>query len=223
MRSLARFIALAALLVALPAAGCASQRTLPKVRLDGEKALERQNFEQAYDDYAEAADRDPGDYRHRMGLGNALMGMDRYSEAREQYELAYSLRPDREDILVLLADSMLAAGDTGDLYNLLHSRAEARQTGEAWLLLGRYMWRAGDIDVAERALLTAARLDNGRSVEVQLALADFYESVGDESRTLERLRMALYLDPRNEDLMERIRDYGEVPGPSFALQPSEQN
>ena len=113
------------------------------------------------------------------------------SEAREQFELAYATRPDDPTVLELLSDSMLAAGDEADLYDLLHTRAEARQTAEAWFLLGRYMVQAGDIDVAERALLTAARMDGGQTAEVQVALADFYESVGDRENALERLRMAL--------------------------------
>ena len=223
MRTLTRLVILAAFSVTLLAGGCAKQRTLPKVRLDGDRALERQNFDKAQTDYAEAVARDPGDYRHRVGLGRAFMGQGQYDEAREQFELAYATRPDDPEVLELLADSMLAAGDNAALYDLLHTRAEARQTAEAWFLLGRYMVQAGDIDVAERALLTAARMDNGQTAEVQLALADFYESVGDREKALERLRMALYLDPQNEALMLRIREYGEVPGPSFALQPSEQD
>jgi Tfp pilus assembly protein PilF len=223
MRTLTRLVILAAFSVTLLAGGCAKQRTLPKVRLDGDRALERQNFDKAEADYAEAVERDPGDYRHRVGLGRAFMGMEQYNNAREQFELAYAIRPDDPQVLEHLADSMLAAGADADLYDLLHTRAEARQTAEAWFLLGRYMVQAGDIDVAERALLTAARMDGGQTAEVQVALADFYESVGDRENALERLRMALYLDPENEDLMLRIREYGEVPGPSFALQPSEQD
>lgn len=222
-RAVARLLVLLTLALALPALGCAKQRTLPRVRLDGDRALERANFDKAHTDYAEAVERDPGDYRHRVGLGQAFMGLERFREAREQFELAYATRPDDIAVLEMLGGAMLAAGDEADLYDLLHTRAEAKQTPEAWFLLGRYMVRAGDIDVAERALLTAARLDGGRNADVQVALADFYESVGDSENALERLRMALWLDPQNAALMERIREYGEIPGPSFALQPTEQD
>lgn len=222
-RTVARVLILFAFALALPATGCAKQRTLTRVRLDGDRAIERANFDKALADYSEAVERDPGDYRHRVGLGTAFMGLERFDEAREQFEVAYSIRPESTPILEMLADSMLAAGDDADLYDLLHTRAEAKQTPQAWFLLGRYMVQSGDIDVAERALLTAARLDGGTNADVQVALADFYESVGDREHALERLRMALYLDPENTALMERIREYGEVPGPSFALQPSEQD
>ena len=42
-----------------------------------------------------------------------------------------------------------------------------------------------------------------------------------EPQAVERLRMALYLAPTNSGIQDRIRTLGQIPGPTFAVQPLE--
>jgi tetratricopeptide (TPR) repeat protein len=200
---------------------CSSQRNLMSVRTSGQENLFAGNLQDALADWGEAVDRDPGDYRGRVGLGDTFMALDRPKEAREQYEVAYQLRRDDDAVLDLLCESMIAADQIGDMHNLLEDRAQTRQTPNEWHRFGRYSAQVGDIDTAERAFLTAAKIDAGQHAVYQVSLADFYEGLGDTDETLRRLRMALFLEPENLVIHDRIRAMGQVPGPSYALVPDE--
>ena len=89
------------------------------------------------------------------------------------------------------------------------------------LRLGQFASRVGHADEALTALKTAARLDAGKSVEPQLALASFYGSVNDKPNEIRRLRMASWIAPANIQAAARLRALGEIPGPSQAIQPEE--
>ena len=116
---------------------------------------------------------------------------------------------------------MLASEAYDELHEVLLARARETQAVEDYLRLGLYDLRAGDADSAERALVTAAKLDAGQTPGPQLALATFYETVGDETLAVRRLRMALYTDIENREAIERLRAKGHIPGPTFALPPIE--
>jgi cytochrome c-type biogenesis protein CcmH/NrfG len=109
------------------------------------------------------------------------------------------------------------------LHKFLRGLAQDRGGVSDWVRLGRFTARMGDADGAEAALTTAATMDRGQTIEPQLALANLYRSIGATEREKERLRMALYLDPKNEAVMQRLRELGEIPGPSLVLQPTEQD
>lgn len=209
-------IAAAALL-----AGCA-QRSIPAVEQSGDWAMERQDYATAAAEYGEVVDRSPGRAHSRVGLGKALLELDQPAAARPHLEVAVQQRPNDPEVAELYAESMLGAGDVDAMRRFLRSRAENRATTDDYMRLGRFAARAGDVDEGERALKTAARLDRGMTTAPQLALADFYTSVGDNEAALERLSMALWIDPLSEDIQERIRAMGETPGPTFATRPSER-
>lgn len=220
MRTIGSLLVLSALsLVAV--SGCAPVSVIA-LEEQAARAESREQFDTAAQKYQQALDRSPGRVHSRVGLGRVLLQTDRPADARRQFELALSARPDDPEILDLLAESMVRSGDAQAMYRLLRGRAEQRNAVTDWLRLGRFASLAGDADVAENALLTAARLDRGRSVAPQIALADLYEALGDDSKALTRLRMALFLDLANIEIQDRIRAFGETPGPTFALQPSEQ-
>ncbi|MGP1273668.1 MAG: tetratricopeptide repeat protein [Phycisphaerales bacterium] len=186
------------------------------------RASERQQYDTAAAKYRQALEQSPGRVHSRVGLGKTLLKMDQPREARRNLELALAARPDDAEILDLLAESMVRSGDNEAMYRLLRGRAEQRNAVADWMRLGKFAAQAGDADVAENALMTAATLDRGQNPEPQIALADFYESIGAEEQALRRLRMALYLEPGDLALQDRIRAMGETPGPTFALQPVEQ-
>ncbi|MHC4977069.1 MAG: tetratricopeptide repeat protein [Planctomycetota bacterium] len=200
---------------------CSKQRQLTKVREDATIKFQEGNLQDALVDWGEAVDRDPGDHRGRIGLGQTYMALGRPDEAREQFEVAHELRRDDHDILDLLCESMVAADQVGDMHNLLEDRAQTRQTAREWHFFGKWAANVGDIDTAERAFLTAAKADAGKNAVYQLSLANFYGGIGDNAEALRRLRMAMFLDPENFEIQDRIRAMGQVPGPSYALVPDE--
>lgn len=218
MRTLLTFVLFALTLAPL---GCTTQRALHVVRDDGDKAFAREQFEVARADYQEVVERAPNDWEYRVKLADTLMLVGEPKLAQEQYAVVHGIRPHDDEIVEKFAESMFESGDHDRLISFLQRRAEDTQTVGDYLRLGWYAIETGDADLAQRALLTAARLDGGRTVEPQLALAEFYLAAGDEREAMRRLRMALGVDPENELVKSRIRALGEIPGPSFALTPDE--
>lgn len=215
---------MASLLLAAPLALTAcQQRALHMVEASGERAMDRGDYVTAANEYSEVVERRPGRWRARVELAKALMEMDRPAEARENLEVAYTVEPENEEILNLLAEAMLASGDVDAMTTELRQHARTQNTVGDWMRLGIFLQRAGDLDGAEQALTTAARIDHGRSVEPQMALAGLYREAGDDEEALRRLRMALYLDPENEGVQRAIRSYGEIPGPTYVVVPDERD
>ena len=217
------FLILVTMASSLALQGCASDRprSLETVRTTGDRAYDRGEYRAALTEYAEVVDRDPADWRYRVSLGKTLLILEQPAAAREHLAVAHNLRPNDESIVDLFAQSMLEADDHDELFSFLRQRVEQRRDVENYLRLGHFAHRAGDVDEAERALLTAARIDMGRNIEPQLALAELYASIGDDERALRRLRLALSFDLNNEEVRQRIRAYGEIPGPSFVIVPDE--
>lgn len=212
-------IALATLTIAL--VGCSDRRGMTVVRDSGDKAYRFQKYELAKAEFAEVVDRDPADWEYRAKLGETLLILGEPVAAREHLAIAHELRPKDDAILDDYARAMLASEAYDSLHEVLLERARETQAVEDFVRLGVYDLRAGDADSAERALITAARLDEGITAEPQLALATFYETVGDDTQALRRLRMALYTDLENREAVERLRMLGHIPGPTYALPPIE--
>lgn len=216
-----RLIVLVIASLALPLAGCAYKRSVVKVEADGDAAYEAGEYAVALTDYDEYARRVGPHARIQYKIGRTHLAMGKPNVAVEHLWLAHELAPGEGAYLDALCEALLADNQREELYRLLRMQVEANRTPDAYMRLGYYAAKMGDPDEALPALLTAASLDQGRSVEPQMALADFYLSHGDRERGLMRLRMALYVDPRNERVHEKIRQLGETPGPSFALVPEE--
>lgn len=201
--------------------GCTKERSLSAVRESGDLAMRERRFDDAAVDYAEYADRRPGNAGVHANLGRALLESGRAPEAAEQLRLAYALKPTDDATLDALADGLLAAGQHDELYRLLRDTVESQGRVSDYLRLGRFAERMGDRDEAVTALLTGARLDAGKSAAPQLALAEFYEAAGDRAKAVERLRMAYWIDPNATGLGTKLRSFGEVPGPTAGLRPAE--
>lgn len=212
---------LAFFLFLLTLTGCTEQRALSIVRRDADRAFDRQQYDAALADYQEVVDRDPNDWQYRMKLADSLMILGKFNLAQEQYAIVNGVRPNDDAVVEKFSEAMFKAGTHDRLMSFLQRRAEDTRNVGDYLRLGWYAVETGDADLAQRALLTAARLDGGRTVEPQLALADFFAAAGDREQALRRLRMALAIDPDNPVVQRKIRAMGEIPGPSFALTPDE--
>jgi len=206
-------------------AACASSenpRAIYIIEDAGDRAYAQGRYTLAASEYSEVVERRPGKLAARIALGKALLRSGNAELAREHLNAALSIKPDNEQVVELLAESMLRTGDTARLTSFLRERANDSNDPQSWMRLGRYLAHAGDDDEAERALLEAARLDNGFSVAPQLELAHFYDAIGDSANSTRRFRMALYIDPQNAIANEALRMLGHVPGPTFALEPDER-
>lgn len=219
--TLQRLMFAAGLLACVTITGCSTTRPLPYVRDQGDKALEREHYTTAQAEFTEVVSRVPTDWRSRVKLATALGHLKQYPAMREQMAVAYDLRPEEPEVLDLYCESMLLAKDNDTLIRFLRDLSVSPGRVDDFIRLGYYAAKVGDVDEAERALLTGAKLDRGQSVEPQMAMASFYANLGDDKRALQRLRMALFLDPENESIKEAIRSYGQIPGPSYAVVPTE--
>ncbi len=209
-------------ILTLSLSACSGPRALHMVEASGDRAMSRSNYQLAAEEFSELVERRPSRWEFHVKLAKALLELDQPLEARENLEVAYSLRPDDEEIVDLLATAMLESGDVASLTRELRDRADASGAVSDWVRLGVFLLRAGDLDASETALLTAAKLDQGITVPPQMALYRLYNRAGNEPKAIERLRMALYLEPENPAILEAIRSQGEIPGPTFATPPAER-
>jgi len=188
----------------------------------GDRALNSGSYAEAVNYYEQYVDRRPLDAEGRYKLATAYLGANRVSMAREQFILGLELKDQDSRFVEGIADTLVEMGQQDELYKLLRKRAEDSRSVEAYTRLGRFAAQIGDPDGAEEALLLTAKLDEGQSIGPQLELADLYGRIHDDANRLKRLRMALFIDPENKEVIDQIREMGEVPGPSFALVPAER-
>lgn len=211
---------MALLLAAGLQAGC--QRSLLAVRQSGDAHFARAQYVEAETEYREYLDRSPARPEVHFMLGRTLLAQGRTAEAREQLLLANRLTPENDDVFKMTCEGLYSDKQYEELNRLLRSRTIDRGRMDDWLLLADYSMRQGDMDEAARSLLTAAKVDGGRSVEPQLGLAKIYMSVGDNTRAIERLRMAYFVDPQNGEVATLASQLGQIVGPSFGTPPAEQ-
>jgi predicted Zn-dependent protease len=202
-------------------AGCNTPRALPRVKEQGDRAYRQGQYDQARKEYEEYVSRKPGEAEVELQLARTLLELDQAHEALGHAQQAFDLRPGEEPYIETYAEALLASEKSDQLYRFLRGLAQDRGQVADYVRLGRFTARMGDADGAEHALNRAAELDRGQTTAPQIALADFYKSIGDKEHEKQRLRMALYLDPTNQEVMARLRALGEIPGPSLALKPAE--
>lgn len=215
-------------LALLLTAGCASDRprALSMIKADGNRAMSIGQYDRAEDFYGEWAERAPFDSEAHVRLGESLLRQGLPRRAREKFELAFEIEVNDNgsaspETIGLLAESLIAADDADAVRVRFAQILEDDPSVANYLVAGRALQRVGSIDDAKNALEAAARVDGGQNIEPQLALADFYRDLGDSEQEILRLRMALYLDTLNASINDRLRELGQIPGPSLALEPAE--
>lgn len=157
--------------------------------------------------------------RHQLAL--SLLELGRYTEAREHALIAHSQALSDPAIFQTACEALYRSRDADLLYEMLRTRAINTGDPAHFVRLAEYAREFEDMDTAERSLLAAAKLDEGRSADIQIGIARFYADIDDKQQAGERLAMAYYLDPtdpRIEPLAERI---GVILGPTFARPPLE--
>lgn len=209
------------LALAMAMVACSSTRPLPLVKRDAEHALSFRNYDKAAADFGEYLNRKPDANDVRVNLAKAQLGAGNPRDAAANLATALDVDPQNDEILDLYTKALWEAGEKDQLQAFLARAASERGRASDYLRVADYSQRLGLPDESLTALITAAKIDGGRSVDVQLAIADFYKGVGKRTEMVRRLRMAYFLSPESPEVLTRIREAGEIAGPTFALAPTE--
>lgn len=199
--------------------GCQAERNLSLVREMGDRNYALGDYQAALGDYQEYITRKPDGVDVRYSLAMTEMKLGQPQLAREQFYQCLAVHPDNQRYAEGLAEALLACNEREELITFLTREARERGRPGDYERLGHYQFLLGNVDEAKLALITAAKLENPKTIKPQMALANLYQSLGDKESELKRLRMALYIQPRNLEIQSRIRALGEVPGPSYVLRP----
>lgn len=210
---------IASLLGLVCVSGC--QRTVTAVEESGDKHMEYKEYSAAVKDYEEYIDRRPGNATVRAKLAEAYLAAGQTGMAAQQAQVAQAMRVEDDNVFAITAKALYDDKRFEELNKLLRQRCIDRGRMPDYMLLASYSVKEGDLDEAQRAYLTAAKVDGGTSFEPHLALAQLYGQIGDKKRARERLGMAYYIAPNEPRVIQAIRDAGEIPGPTFAIAPSE--
>lgn len=216
LRAPAIFVLAAATLLT----GCGGKSDL-SMREAGDRAYTEGDYAKAVEQYTEYYNLKPQDARANYNLGRALLKNGQPAQGREKLYVAYSIRPQSDEYLTGYADALVATENKEELYRVLRERIVGRGATSDYLRLADYARQIGDADQAEQALITASRLEGGASKDIHLLLSDFYAAEKAETKAVDRLRMAYWLDPVDQKITDKARALGEVPGPTFGLRPAE--
>lgn len=189
---------------------------------DGDRAMREGYPSEAVEPYQDWVARQPQRALAQHSLGKALYESGRVSEAVTPLTVASDLEPANEEYFADMARAMREAGREASLISTLRANAAEKGRLTDWLRLGRNLMELGLMDEAHQAFTTAASIDAGRTVEPQLAFADLYHRLDRPAEELRRLRMAYYINPRDERVTQRLAGLDVVPGPSLALPPEER-
>jgi tetratricopeptide (TPR) repeat protein len=217
-----RLVCVLGLAAATLLAGGCKTRSLVAVRESGDQHYFYGEYPAALEDYKEYVDRSPGNAHVYHMMGNTLVKLGDTGLGAEQLKIAHTLKLEDDEIFVSLCEGLYADKKFDDLNRTLRERTVDRGRMQDWALLASFADRLGDQDEAQRAWLTAARVDGGKSAIPQLGLARLYMKVGDKGRARQRIAMAYYCDPMNAEVVALTRELGEIPGPTFGVIPHEQ-
>jgi tetratricopeptide (TPR) repeat protein len=149
------------------------------------------------------------------------MNQGRYAEAAEHLRLIHTQSPGNMKYTEMLAEALYQSKQNDELFRLLRSEAVESQNASDWIRLGQYAMKLGDKDTAKTALLSAVKVDGGRTWQPHVALYDYYRSMGQKGEAIERLRMAAFVAPNQPEVNRRIVESGAINGPTFPNMPVE--
>jgi tetratricopeptide (TPR) repeat protein len=184
--------------------------------------VERREWEQAIVAYQRALAEFPEDAVALAGLGLALSEEGRLEEALDAYRKAAGVDTEDPALLEHAAQILKQLGRNREAARAYQRAAELHERLEA-PALAMERWRdAVEADSsyvpAHVSLLQAylAERKNREAVGEYLALADIYETRGQDERALELCQCAAQLDPNNPQLLTRLEHLrsGEHPAPA---------
>ena len=185
----------------------------------GDHAYRYSRYEEAGDFYKQVLDREPGNERALISYGKCMLELGEPAKAASAFHTAALASPDNSELVYMLAKAEVESGQYDRAFRLLQSRGADNADPKAWILLAEYALQLDDPDTASNAIDRAIELEGETSAEPYLKAADLAERLGNDNEALRRLRQAYGRDPGNVEIEKRLREYGEIPGPSIALEP----
>jgi tetratricopeptide (TPR) repeat protein len=146
-----------------------------------------------------------------------MLKMGEPGKAAMAFESAVASKPQDANLIYLLARSEYENGQYDRAFDLLRQFAIDNNDVTAWTLLAEYSLQLDDPDTASHAIQRAIELNSDSSAGPYLTAANLAERLGNDQEALRRLRQAYGCEPTNPEVDRRLREYGEIPGPSLTL------
>ncbi len=201
-------------------AGC--QASNPYLRQRSIEAMERGRYDDAHRMLTQAVAQNGSDWKAMMLLGETKLVLGQPLDAQLLLERALTVREERlerDRILDGLAESFYRQKQWEKLHQLLDSSARDKGEWTDYLRQARYLTLMGDADGAAVAFRKTARFAPPGDVTPYWKMADFYRSIGDRDREIRSLRQALWVDPTNVKVIDRLVALGYIVGPTAAYPP----
>jgi tetratricopeptide (TPR) repeat protein len=183
-------------------------------------------YDQARQHFQKLHDQKPSDWMANYYLGVLALREGNIQQARNHLEVAYSLRgegppehPQTPQIVDALAEALFRSGEQVQLVGFLNEAIRNYGTVRDYIRKGRYLQQMGDPDAALVTYRTAARIAGRNDAAPYVALADLYDQLGDREATVEHLRYAWWISPKDPQIAQRLEAHGIVPGPTVGRQP----
>lgn len=187
----------------------------------GDHALEYGKYQQAAEFYSAVLEREPGNEHALEEYGRCMLKMGEPAKAANAFSTVALANPENAELVYLLAQAEVESGNYDRAFELLRLRATDNQDSVAWMLLAEYALQLDDPDTAENAINRAIAMVGDSSPRPYLLAADLAERLGNEQEALRRLRQAYGMATQDPEIDRRLREYGELPGPSITLAPGE--
>jgi Flp pilus assembly protein TadD len=194
------------------------------LRQRGLLAMDAHNYDAAFENFRTAVNQDPTDWRAQYYFGVVLLERGYPLEAQLALEKARSLRPaspETADILDHLAEALYQQGRKENLHALVDEATEMFGTTRDFLRQAEYLAKTDEVDGAMIAYQKAVRFAAPGDATALIAMAAFYERIGDPPNAVATWRQAHRVEPNNELVAAKLRQYGIVPGPAAARQPQQ--
>jgi len=202
--------------------GCAAgDLSLAQLRADGNTLYAHGQYDAALSKYDAYLERKPDSVEMRRRIADTLGKLERPREAQAYLRTVYDVDPMNPQHAVDLASARVDAGDIGGGLDFLKRYLSEHPTAPGYDQLGQLAERAGLPDDALRAYKVAAKLDGTTEAEPHRRLARFYGAHDRADEAIEQWRMVLWFDDADAEASAALRGLGQVPGPSFAVHPTD--
>lgn len=196
--------------------GCSTRYTLDK----GILHHDRGEFDEADRLLRHVVDEDPTSWQAMYYLGLIQLEQGDPRRASVLLDRALTLRrdaPETRQIIDALSEAIYQQNQPSNLNSLLRQATDYYGTSYDYVRQGKYLAKSGDSDGALVAFQKAERFADQDDALPHLAIADFYEQIGDVLSAIQALRRAYNILPNDPSLEDRLRKHGLVPGPSLKI------
>jgi Flp pilus assembly protein TadD len=204
------------------ASGCTTAKEVV-LREQARQARDRGQMQQAQTKYEQLVELNPTSAQYQHALGASYLASGKLDAARIALEQARELAYDRSyitpRILDKLAETYYRQDDLRRLTGFLNQTAKQRGTTRSYLRQAQYLRKIGDMDAARVAYRKAAYFAEDGNAQPYVAMADFYQSIGDRTNAVKALRYAYHVAPGDGDVNQRLQSLGVEPASSAGSAP----